>query len=1402
MTLPSTVALVFIYLLLSFLHVSLVAAADDQGETTINFPENIAANLITVTSTADNGLGTLRTAMNNANSMGTVTITFDTAVFPPATPTTITLNAVLPSLITDNITIDASNAGVILDGGAIGAGADGFIIQADSTVIRGLTIQNFSSSGIFIDAGAANNIIGGDHTLGSNQPLGRGQGNIIINNAFNGVEIRGDNNFIRGNLIGVERMGTWPAANNKNGIAIWQGATNNTIGGTLSGYRNVIGGNGENGVWIGGSGTNNNQVIGNYLGTRVTGMTPVSNVLAGVAIQSGAQNNRIGDTSAGAGNLISGNLGNGVFIGDPTTSGNWVLGNIIGPNTVITDSISQDQGLNGIEINDAGGNFIGDGTVNGRNIISGNRFDGIALTDSSAMSNTIQGNYIGTDNSGTLPISNLLHGIEIRQGANNNLIGGNRASGAGNLLSGNGNHGLVINGADDNIVAGNIIGADVTGSFSLGNQPNGGMDITNADGNIIGGLAADEGNLISGNQRDGIALFGNVNSTQILSNRIGISLQNNNPLPNTKLTNGQGGQGIINSSSVFNTLIQGNVIAYNQGPGIEINGCNGNTVTKNAIFGHEPDSGIKTICSHSVSLTALSTTVITGTTNANATVEIFSDDEDEGRLYEGTVIADGSGHFTFTKPGGFTAQNLTATSIDLSANTSRFSTPLHLRWTLLLYLNGDNDLEEFMQNTQNSLALVSPNKHTNLIVLLDQHGDHNTELYDLTYGLTATLPLTTTILPITSTGGLTDELNMGDGQTLVNFVNWGRNRYPVSYTMLSIVDHGGGWAPSNNLSNTIGTLFPRKRRGWLAGGSGLSWDETTHVTTTIGLTNSIVVTDFDYLDSIEIRQSMSSIEVGNGPLDVLFYDVCLMGMLEVAYQIQDHADYFVSSQNIGWAPLGEDNRYNRLLSTMPPNATPRDMASHMVNSYAAAMPPNGHPFTVSAIDLAQLPGLTTAVSNLGNSISATLSVPTQMALLQNIYSNTQKVDYDSDFKIEPTQEGFVDLYDLALNLTQQHTNTAVIAAAQIVSTTTAAAIVAEAHYSGSPWFDASLYWDLDDVSGLSIFLPLGEDLEYNIFITETSSISPALTITRPLRLRDLYTANELQFVADTSGWASFIDTHYEVLATPVPTNTPNGPVDGLQAPDFLPPTTTIAFSGPSTAGAVITITWVTTDTQTGVYSTTLWHKLNNDDWVNPHPTQTTLSGVFTATLGCGINRFSVRATDVAGNVEPFDNNHLNSTTFSTTVSGLSLQHTNPVFVGDNVLFTATVSNGCDVSYLWQFSEGITVTADVTITRQYTQTGNYTITVTAQNPANSITTFSSLTVLEAQIQGLTATNDSPTALGNMTTLTAVITNGSHVTYTWNFGDGQMGNGQVVTHPYNAPGTYTATVTAVNAVSAIS
>jgi subtilisin-like proprotein convertase family protein len=152
------------------------------------------------------------------------------------------------------------------------------------------------------------------------------------------------------------------------------------------------------------------------------------------------------------------------------------------------------------------------------------------------------------------------------------------------------------------------------------------------------------------------------------------------------------------------------------------------------------------------------------------------------------------------------------------------------------------------------------------------------------------------------------------------------------------------------------------------------------------------------------------------------------------------------------------------------------------------------------------------------------------------------------------------------------------------------------------------------------------------------------------------------------------------------------------------------------------------------------------------------------------------------------------------IAGLAAANDSPTPLGQATALTATITAGSNVSYTWAFGDGDTGGGAV-LAHIYPAVGVYTAVVSASNSVSVVTATTTVTISDAPIAELAAANDSPTLLGQATTLTATITAGSNVSYTWDFGDGEPGNGAVVVHTYPATGTYTAAVTASNSVSVV-
>jgi len=240
---------------------NLTAATTDTYGNTSEFSALVhtvgVATELTVSSTDNNGPGSLREVLEKAKSGDT--ITFDTEIFPPDDPSAIRVTSVLPSLAQGNLTIDASNAGVIIDGSSIDEpNVWGLEVFSHRNIIHGLQITNFTGFAIQIVGGSQYNTIGGDRTVGSG-PLG--EGNLCSGN--NGGICLWDEgtsyNTITGNLVGTDVTGTEPFGN-IDGIFLADGASHNTIG-----PDNVIAYNFERAIVIQDSDSIANHITGNSI---------------------------------------------------------------------------------------------------------------------------------------------------------------------------------------------------------------------------------------------------------------------------------------------------------------------------------------------------------------------------------------------------------------------------------------------------------------------------------------------------------------------------------------------------------------------------------------------------------------------------------------------------------------------------------------------------------------------------------------------------------------------------------------------------------------------------------------------------------------------------------------------------------------------------------------------------------------------------------------------------------------------------------------------------------------------------------------------------------------------------------------------------------------------------------
>ena len=652
------------------------------------------------------GVISLREAITAANNTpGTDTIEFN---IPGSGLQTITLESVLPVItspvIIDGYTQPGSKANtravgndsvhlIELNGNSAVCGA--LVITAGKSTIRGLVINRFN--------GNCGNTAILLETLGGNT--------------------------VEGCFLGLNAAGTAASTNRDYGVRI-ESSPNNLIGGTTPAARNVIAGN-NTGITINGDASSGTTIQGNYIGTNAAGMAPlstggVSQSVTGININTniqaaGPSNTTIGGTVAGARNVIGGHPAGNINLFGSTASGNVIQGNYIGINAAGTAAVGLSGG--GVVLTYSSNIVIGGTTPGARNVISGNS-DGIDLggnSDFPATNNLVQGNLIGTNAAGNAAVPNG-NGISISEG-HDNTIGGTTAA-ARNIISGNSSRGVSLTTsynapvATANVIRGNFIGTDITGTAKLGNGGDaivvaGIFGATLSGVNTIGGTTPGARNIISASGGAGIAL-GTVNNTVIQGNFIGTDV-------NGTANFGNGGVG-ISLGGASNNMIggvsagAGNVIAFNGSavasyPGVAVYSGTGNSILGNSIFSNahigidlsggtenagvtandsgDADDGANGLQNYPVLKTSViegNDLHVTGTLNSTANtvfrIEFFGNDVidpsgfGEGKTFLGfaNVTTNGNGDAAFDVVlANAAGLRVTATATDPSGNTSEFS---------------------------------------------------------------------------------------------------------------------------------------------------------------------------------------------------------------------------------------------------------------------------------------------------------------------------------------------------------------------------------------------------------------------------------------------------------------------------------------------------------------------------------------------------------------------------------------------------------------------------------------------------------------------------------------------------------------------------------------------------------
>ena len=371
-------------------------------------------------------------------------------------------------------------------------------------------------------------------------------------------------------------------------------------------------------------------------------------------------------------------------------------------------------------------------------------------------------------------------------------------------------------------------------------------------------------------------------------------------------------------------------------------------------------------------------------------------------------------------------RSLTTDDADLSNDTlgsARASSiaiwPRTKKWTILLYLAGDGDLNQYFVRSVNDL-LRGPQMDPDIsvVVLFDGNGADDTWRGRILPG--------TQRMTENDTRWKVAEAEMDGADALEEFIKWGRANYPAEHYYLAVADHGGG-----------------------VGGCCLD----DHPEPTGHLTIQELRTALDRATLVDAQRVR---------VDIVHYDACLMGLLENAYDIQEFADYFIAYENLGWSVFS----YAQYLTGITSQISPRDFAVHIATQYAVAT--RGYAMTVSVVDLGKIGAVSTAIDELAKALR---SLPA-LDVLQQVRADAQKFDSNGSYDITD-DDAYVDLCDLA-QITEQQVSSADVKsrASTVVELTCASTdplVIYEEHQSG---LVSLTQVNLDNAHGTSIFWPI------------------------------------------------------------------------------------------------------------------------------------------------------------------------------------------------------------------------------------------------------------------------------------------------------------------------------------------
>ncbi|MEM3618546.1 MAG: clostripain-related cysteine peptidase [Candidatus Bathyarchaeia archaeon] len=239
-------------------------------------------------------------------------------------------------------------------------------------------------------------------------------------------------------------------------------------------------------------------------------------------------------------------------------------------------------------------------------------------------------------------------------------------------------------------------------------------------------------------------------------------------------------------------------------------------------------------------------------------------------------------------------------------------------WAFMVYLDADNNLDEYGQiNLEQMKEGLAPNAAINVIVLMDRL-NLPAYIYEVTHE---------EIKTVQALG----EVDMGSQQTLSYFVTFAMKKYPANYFFLDLWDHGGGYR-------------------------GVCWDESSG----------------NHLSPHDVEMAVASAENQTKKfVHVVGFDACLMGMIEICYELKDVTNIVIGSEmlipGLGWP-------YTQIMAYLSnnPQTDPAAFSTYLVNEYVTSYPK--YTVQLSAIDEESIPEMATSLNNFADALMTNIDL--------------------------------------------------------------------------------------------------------------------------------------------------------------------------------------------------------------------------------------------------------------------------------------------------------------------------------------------------------------------------------------------------------------------------------------------